>query len=1480
MLIFAIPSAGYLCLRSTTVQTWLTQLIANNLSESIGAEIGVGGVDFSPFKTLVLNDLYILDLHSDTLFKTNSLGIDIDEFDLDKKIIQLHEVELHNPCIKLKRYQNESDFNYQFLIDQFNSDDTTGSWKIQLSSLEILNAKILFKDENKVDSVDQAIVNFNDLEIVNININATDLFIIDDTIKTNIKFLCLKDKSGFQLDSFATKAAIIPNLITLTDLNIKTPQSNIFTDLSMKYDSISDFSDFINKIYIKSKFQSSHINITDIAFFTTTISNNNEEIKLSGDIKGRINNLKGKKLDIAFGKNSFIRGNIKLSGLPNIQETFIDIKVQEGQTTKYDLETVPMELANESVKAKLPENMSKLGKIRFKGRFTGFMTDFVAKANFRTNLGTISSDLNMKINAITNETNYSGHIVTNNFELGDYINSQDILGKVSVDATIKGQGLKLDDLAANIEGRIDEIELRNYTYKNCTISGNFTKQLFSGDLIVADENLNLDFKGTIDLSNDIPVFDFSSKITNANLFKQNLLTLDSYAYKQYGNLILNSDLELHFEGNSIDNLQGIIKIDNTIAISNRASHRIGSIHFTSQQLEGNNKELIINSEIANANIKGEFNLNDIQVVLNDFMNYYLPAMFKDTIQGNSTQKQDFTFALNFKNTKLINDLILPIFFKENTYRIPENSKVEGKFNNDEQQISFKIDLDKLTYQNSTLKDLHIEVFTKGDSLKVYSDFSELSTSNFSLKQSSLSTTVYDNNILFFCDANDQLGEKLLKFGAHASFYQDTIILIDLLPSEVTFANKIWKSDPYNSINASRSVIDFNNILFSNENQEISINGTISDDLNEEIMFDLMNFDLDNLNSILKISESSKINGITNGSVYLSGLKENPQFSGDFEVSHLSLSDHELGNGFISLDWQKKTGKLNINSNIQYENTTTLSLFGSYWTNSNDNKLDFDLKVTPVPINVLDNILKPNITDIDGKLASHLKITGNLKEPDITGSVKLEDVGFTLSYLNTHYETNDLITFKENKIIFEDFVLTDIYGKTATANGHISHAYFSDFDLNINLTTNNFLCLNTTGNDNDLYYGQGFATGNINFDGTIERPIINIAAKTEPNTQLFIPLTDFTEIGNQKFVTFIQKNKEIDTTTTYKVDLSGIQLNFDLEITPDAELQLIFDPTIGDIVKCYGNANLNMEVNTLGTFNMYGDYILEKGDYLFTFKDVINKRFKVQDGGRISWNGDPYFAKIELTAIYKLRTQLLSLMEMGNNENILDEELAAYKKRVPIECKLNMTGDLLSPQIDFSIDCKDNIPDLARFELQALQNDQLEMNRQIFGLLALNRFLPKEDFNLSQGNVIGSNARELLSNQVSNWLSQYRDDIDLGIYYHGQDSLSNFITKRELQVALTKRFLDDRLSVNIDGNFELGNSDLPKTNDKKYIIGDFTIEYKLTPDGKVRIKSFHKTYNDLLGYNYISKQGIGIFFKEEFNSLSDLKKLLQPSNSSL
>jgi hypothetical protein len=210
----------------------------------------------------------------------------------------------------------------------------------------------------------------------------------------------------------------------------------------------------------------------------------------------------------------------------------------------------------------------------------------------------------------------------------------------------------------------------------------------------------------------------------------------------------------------------------------------------------------------------------------------------------------------------------------------------------------------------------------------------------------------------------------------------------------------------------------------------------------------------------------------------------------------------------------------------------------------------------------------------------------------------------------------------------------------------------------------------------------------------------------------------------------------------------------------------------------------------------------------------------------------------------------------------------------------MTGALQSPDINFEILCKDNIPDLAKLELQSLQNDQLEMNKQIFGLLALNRFLPKQSFDLSRGNAIGSNARELLSNQISNWVSQYRDDIDLGVYYHGQDSLSDFITNRELQIALTKRFFNDRLSVNVDGNFELGNSDSPTNNDdKRYIIGDFTVEYKLSKDGRFKVKSFHKTYNDILGYNYTTKQGIGLFYKKEYDSISELRRSIKKSQPS-
>jgi hypothetical protein len=255
--------------------------------------------------------------------------------------------------------------------------------------------------------------------------------------------------------------------------------------------------------------------------------------------------------------------------------------------------------------------------------------------------------------------------------------------------------------------------------------------------------------------------------------------------------------------------------------------------------------------------------------------------------------------------------------------------------------------------------------------------------------------------------------------------------------------------------------------------------------------------------------------------------------------------------------------------------------------------------------------------------------------------------------------------------------------------------------------------------------------------------------------------------------------------------------------------------------------------------------------------VINKRFKIEPGGKINFNGSPMDASVDLEAIYTLRAAPYNLYP----EN--DETKEKLKKRIPVECHLILQGELGSPTISTGILLPTADPETRNLLENSTSTDE-ELMRQFLSLLVINNFYSVSGFGTQDlgttGNIAGVTASELLSNQLSNWLSQISDDFDIGINYRPGDE----VTSDEVEVALSTQLLNDR--VIISGNVDVGGQN-PSEGDNPNIMGDFDVEFRLTDN--ISIIAFNRARDELLFETAPYKQGVGISYKEEFDNLSQL-----------
>ncbi|NJK86989.1 MAG: hypothetical protein HC906_14430 [Bacteroidales bacterium] len=654
------------------------------------------------------------------------------------------------------------------------------------------------------------------------------------------------------------------------------------------------------------------------------------------------------------------------------------------------------------------------------------------------------------------------------------------------------------------------------------------------------------------------------------------------------------------------------------------------------------------------------------------------------------------------------------------------------------------------------------------------------------------------------------------------------------------------------------------MLIHYNDQYFKIFGKISDNENDELVAEFSRFDLGHINSLWRYA-GFKFNGILNGKAYISHFYSNPHFFSELKVDSFKINDEKLGDVVVNSVWDNEEKAISLQAFAKRGNLKTISIEGEYFPYKNG-LLNFDISLEKLRLNLFDPYIQSLASNLKGLASGDLKVLGTLKKPLFNGDLNLQKTSFTVNYLKTPYFLTHKVNIRDNNILLNDLTVIDQFGNKSTVNGSVTHNFFRNFKFNIAINANRFQFLNTQIADNSDFYGTAYATGLVQIQGSPKNITMDIKAKSERDTRIFIPLSGQEQITEYDFISFYRPGQDEEKETgngNYKVNLSGIQMNFDFEVTPDAEIQLIFDPAVGDIIRGRGNGNLKMQISTLGKFSMFGNYVVEEGDYRFTLMNFINRSFDIDPGGEITWTGSPYDANMNIKAIYETKTSLNNLFgSIGADES-------TGSNTSTVQCIISMTENLMSPKIKFDIE----LPNAEEEWKEKVKNEistNEDLNKQFLALLVTGKFVPsnQEGFESSPySSVANGNASEFLSNQLSHWLSQINNNVDISVNLRNDNQLK----RNDVEMALSTQLFNDKLTFYGNVDYQTSNTN-NKVQSSSKLVGDVELDYKINKSGKLRIKAFHHSKDDL-SMSYIEgkpyTQGVGFVYKEEFNTLGEL-----------
>jgi len=1307
-----------LSLQLRSVQNYIAQKASKYLSEELQTTIQLESIYFRPFNSIQIKKFYILDHEQDTLLYFNEFQAKVDLRSIWESKMTMNGVSVEDGKIFIKR-NLDSTTNFTFLQNYFApvkraTDKPRKKFNFILPDATLKNIDFRYKNYFSTQEVEG--INFNDIHIRSLSGKFSKIDYVNHIFQSSVEDLTFKEKSGIFVKKLSTKATVDSNQMEFSKLDLALNSSYLRDYILLEYADFSAFSDFIHQVSITGNLKNSRITSKDIAFFAPKVDVTKFDVMVNGDFSGKVDDLQAKKVQIRTGKQTWLQGDVFIKGLPDIDATLFDLNLSQLLTTRSDLEKLVADLSGEEL-FELPVVFDRLGTITYQGRVTGFYNDFITQGIFKTSLGDIIADINLEIK---DNGRYSGELLTNNFNLAELTQNK-ALGFISMRANAKGEGFSLENLREDVQATIPFFDFNGYRYQNIAVDGTFIEQTFSGAVKVDDKNLIVDFDGDFDLNKQLPVFSFSAQVEKLNLERLHL---------SKDTITLSGNIESNFIGDNLNNIQGKLLISDLAVEKPGYATTVDSMLLFAQG-SGNERALTFQSNILDATINGEFDLNTFPSYFKSVAKRYIPSWETKIIEGGN---QEFEMEVLLKDFAPISMIFAP------DVKIPEEVRVTGKFSSSNKTASLNGLLPVITYKgikannlifDQTTSDEHLNFFVTSDRIDI--------TDSLYINNVNLANILRNDSLNFNIKLSDIDATNQLDLNGLVEFDENSSIRLSLLPSNVIINHQEWKVQEKVRFDFEEGKVVVNGLDLSQGNQLVRINGAISNKEEDILTINVQDFLLKTLNSISKPA-GIELAGVLNGDIDIRSFFKNPYVQSDIEAKGIEFNHTPVGDLVLKADLDQSTQLVNLAAEIKNQGRQSLFVNGTYNALDKENSLDLAMRLNDSQLIIFQPFLRKLVSDLSGTATAGLFLRGTPFNPIINGKAKLNNASFVVNYLQTPYLINQEVEVDNSVIILKDLNIIDRNNHKAIANGTVDMGKPLNPTIDVNINANNFMVLNTTARHNPLYYGLAYGTGSFSFRGPTDDMDIKIQARTNEGTIINIPLNAAGTITDRDFITFVTKDSSVVAPKTNY--FQGLTMVMDLSVNPDAKINIFTD--LGKL-SGKGEGLISMNITSLGDFEMFGDYAIQEGEFEFTAQDFINKIFEINRGGSIRWTGDPTEALINLTAIYQVRTSVGPLYTAAGR--------TASDQRVMAQAEMILNGNLLHPDITFGIDFPTD--SYVKDELQGYLSDANNVNQQALSLIVRRSFAPGTGTDLTRelNTTVFSAGTELAFNQLNNIISQ-------------------------------------------------------------------------------------------------------------------------------
>ena len=1470
LLLMVLPVSLSILLDISAVQNYVVQVAARVVSQRLGTTVSIDRVQIGLFPRVRVYGFYVEDLQRDTLFYVGRLDARFSTLGLLGGGLELSHGEIADAKLYLRETPG-GEMNIKQVVARMSDPnrERKGNFRLMLRKATIENMDLCLERQRRRDPPFG--IDYGHMHLYGINARVEDFTVDGQIIHAAVSGLSARERSGFVLDRFDGRFYLTNGCLGFQDVRIVTGRSDVtIPHISLVGDSWLEYRDFLGSVRLEGRLRRTILSSDDVAYFAPALRDWHltfSDVDL--EVAGKVADFAGRVYGMRIGEGTWLEADAEVRGLPDVKTTHFDLRIPHLISSAPAVDILSSSVARRELSDRLVEVLSRTGRVDLTARFEGLLSSFDVQAAATTDVGEV--DCRLRLRPLPGGLrSVRGDVAARSLQLGKLLDRRDLFDRASVTARVDGS-VGRGQTDANIVGNVTQLGFNGYVYDSLRLDGRLRNREFDGRIASRDPNLDFDFLGMVDFNDSIPLYDFTMELRHADLARLHVNRRDSVSQ-------LSARIVAKAGGRSLDDLNGRIQVTDAVYRYNDKQLEARNVTVTGEN-SASSKLVELRSDFADATFRSKTSYRVVFDYLRQSAWRYLP-MLRDSAATTGPARRkaavadDFSLlSVNIRNFNPVADAVAA------GLQIADGSSMQLLFNPASDQLSFRASSDYVERRRMLATRLTVNASNQGDSLTLYASAEDLYAGQLHLPHLSLTGGARQGRVEVSTGFTDTVRRVSGLIGLHAEVDDEPgpngrVMDLRIRPSHVTRGDKTWQIFARKiQIDTSRVVIDRFFVL--NQDQELFLDGVASRSRADSLTLRLRNFDLTPFTQLAD-RLGYAIEGRSSGSASMKSVLRAGEVTADIAIDSLEVNGLAAPPLRLTSRWDFARNRAGVT--IADRTTGDMLVRGfyapaqmRYYARLNVDSLDMAL---------LDPLLSGVISSTGGHASADLVLQGQGRDADLTGEIRIADLCTTVDYTQVTYRApSAVMRVKNNLFSISDVTIVDPQGNRGRMDLDLDLRHLSNIGYDLRVAPEQMLVLDTDDEDNDYFYGRVYATGTARISGDKGSVRMDIAAATDDNSSFYMPMSNRSNISYADFVTFRQPERvdSLDNVMRKKMlferkrrqrtaDGSQMAISLALNVRPNVEVELM---VAGNAVRARGEGMLNLQINPRSNvFEMYGDYTISEGNYNFSLQNIINKRFVIENGSTIQWTGSPTDAVLDIDAVYKLKASLQPLLQ--TSVGTTDGGSVGNDRSVPVECVIHLGEHLTNPSIAFDVRVPGSDPETQAVISNTLNTPET-VDLQFLYLLLFNSFYAESGTGTTADLGTSASAAmsmELMSNMLSNLLSI--NDYNIVLRYRPRSEL----TSDEVDFGLSKSLINNRLLVEVEGNYLIDNKQAVNNSAMSNFMGEAYITYLIDRAGALKLRAFTQTIDRFDENQGLQETGLGIYFKEDFDNFRDFRQRIK------